>query len=60
MRLRPMSLNAPAGDSSETKPRLPPGLAWGLLLVWLLYSGGVLGWHLANDPFLSTYICRVR
>jgi hypothetical protein len=55
-----MSLNVPASDSSNTQSRLPHGFAWGLLLVWLLYSGGVLGWHLANDPFLSTYICRVR
>lgn len=35
-------------------------LAWGLLLVWLTYSAAALGWHLANDPLLSTYLCRTR
>jgi len=35
-------------------------LAWGLLLAWLAYSAAALGWHLANDPLLSTYLCRTR
>jgi hypothetical protein len=35
-------------------------LTWGLLTLWLVYSATALGWHLANDPFLSQYVCKVR
>jgi len=34
--------------------------AWALLATWLLYSAAALGWHLAHDPLLSTYICRTK
>jgi len=35
-------------------------LTWSLLTLWLVYSATALGWHLANDPFLSQYVCKVR
>ena len=53
----------PNQSNTQTKVSSPPGMpraAWILLGVWLLYSAGALGWHLAHDPLLSTYICRTR
>jgi hypothetical protein len=33
---------------------------WGLLLLWLVYSLGVMAWHVLNDPVLMASICRTR
>lgn len=54
--------------SSETDARQPLrsvpaprlGLVWLMLVVWLVYSGGFLGWQLARDPLLSAYVCGSR
>lgn len=43
---------------SQTRSRR--ALAWGVFVVWLIYSTGLLGWELANDPLLATYMCRTR
>lgn len=33
---------------------------WFCLALWLVYSLGVLGWHVLNDPELMASICRTR
>lgn len=43
---------------TPSSPR--PMLAWGLLVAWLAYSAGWLGWQLVNDPLLTSYVCRTR
>ncbi len=54
-------MNADTHNRAQTAPvsRQTP-MTWGLLAVWLIYSATALGWHLANDPFLSQYICGVK
>ena len=48
-------------------PMTPPVLAqrpsrwiWCLLLLWLVYSLGMMGWYFLNDPLLMASICRTR
>lgn len=52
----------PPPNRPDTAAPLGAGrrLAWGLLVAWLAYSALMLGWHLASDPLLSTYLCRTR
>lgn len=42
----------PAADALRAARRAH---TWWLLAIWLAWSAAALGWHLANDPLLSTY-----
>lgn len=54
------TVRTPSDTCAPSRPVIKHRLAWGFFLVWLAYSTGVLGWELANDPLLSTYVCRTR
>lgn len=43
-------------DGSSSAPR--QHVAWALLAVWLLYSGGSLLWFWSQDPFLALCVAR--
>jgi len=55
-----LSLLRSQPTQSSTAQPAHPRAAWVLLAGWLIYSGGALGWNLAHDPLLSTYICRTK
>lgn len=38
----------------------PSRWIWCLLLLWLVYSLGMMGWYFLNDPLLMASICRTR
>jgi hypothetical protein len=59
----PFSAPASPEPFSAAQPaaRTHPIQTWGLLTLWLAYSAVALGWHLANDPLLSSYVfCGVK
>ena len=59
----PLAAPASADPSSKAKTAGRTHLiqTWGLLTLWLAYSAAALGWHLANDPLLSSYVfCGVK
>lgn len=52
--------NMPHHSDSTSTDISRKAMAWGLLTIWLVYSAAALGWHLARDPLLSSYICMKR
>jgi hypothetical protein len=40
------------------RPARPAWLLRTMVLVWLLYSGGLLAWNAVHDPLFSLNICN--
>jgi hypothetical protein len=58
MHVRIESMEALWNAPEKQHPAARRRLAWGLLAVWLLYSGGSLLWFWSQDPFLALCVAR--